>query len=104
VSTRVTTLCAAVLFALALTASPAGAHTALRTSTPAAGATLRETPAPAQLVFESAIDPRTLSVRVLDDTGAAVATAVERLTPDRPDTAVIDLTLPALRQGTYALA
>ncbi|TML60167.1 MAG: hypothetical protein E6G17_10445, partial [Actinobacteria bacterium] len=74
-----------VLAAIGLGASPASAHTSLVSSTPADRSVLPQAPGKISLGFANAVDPRLVSIGVVDTAGAHHPGA-KRLTPDRPDT------------------
>src|SRR5439155_11360009 len=91
-----------VLAAIGLGASPASAHTSLVSSTPADRSVLPQAPGKISLGFANAVDPRLVSIGVVDTAGAHHPGA-RRLTPDRPDTKSVEFSLPALRSGTYGV-
>src|SRR5436309_842339 len=89
-----------VLTAIGLGASPASAHTSLVSSTPADRSVLPQAPGRIRLDFANAVDPRLVSVEVVDTAGGHHPGA-RRVTPDRPDTKTVEFSLPALGRGTY---
>jgi copper transport protein len=87
---------------LAVAARGAGAHALLRSSDPAAGASLAQPPRALLLTFTEAPDPALSSVRVLDAGGRAVEAGRAGAVPGRP----LELRAPVdrLADGTYTVS
>ncbi|MER6564684.1 copper resistance protein CopC [Streptomyces sp. NPDC001093] len=88
---------------LLVTAAPASAHAALRTTDPADGGLLRTAPRHVTLTFSESVGLLTDSFRVYDPAGHRLTTGPAEHAPGRPDTARVSL--PAqLATGTYTVA
>lgn len=79
-------------------AAPVGAHTSLDSSEPANRSTVLEPPSQLTLRFTSEVDPRTVSVRLVDAAGSVLAPP-ERVTADDGPTATVAFLLPELEPG-----
>ncbi|HJV01582.1 MAG TPA: copper homeostasis periplasmic binding protein CopC [Burkholderiaceae bacterium] len=91
-----------VAMAAATLASPyAAAHASLKSSTPAAGATVEASPGEVTLTFNEKIEPAFSSVTVADGQGKNVATGKAMVDASNP--AVLRLAVPALATGTYTV-
>lgn len=88
---------------IALSSSPAAAHTRLVETMPANRTIGAEPPERLTLVFAEAVDPRTVQLDVIGTDGEPVA-APQLLTPTGEDQAVIEFALPALDDGVYGLS
>ena len=88
---------------VALTSSPAAAHTRLLDTVPANRTIADEPPERLTLIFAEAVDPRTVQLDVIAVGGETVPGAA-LLTPPGEDQAVIEFALPALESGIYGLS
>ena len=85
---------------LVTAALPASAHTSLAGSTPANLSRLDSPPASLRLEFTDPVDPRTVTVRILDTDGTVYPGT--RLATDSNEKATeLEFTLPELPEGTY---
>ncbi|QGZ42369.1 hypothetical protein IP92_04107 [Pseudoduganella flava] len=84
-----------------LASSAAGAHAVLKSSDPAAGATLAAPPAQVALTFNEALEPAFSSVTVLDAAGKSAVAGKARVDAAQP--AIVRLETPALRSGAYTV-
>ncbi|MBA5605571.1 copper homeostasis periplasmic binding protein CopC [Duganella sp. FT3S] len=88
--------------AAATLASPyAAAHASLKSSNPAAGATVDAAPNEVALTFSEKVEPAFSSITVTDGQGKTVAT--DKAKPDTANPAILRLTVPALASGTYTV-
>lgn len=88
--------------AAAVVASPfASAHASLKSSTPAADATVTAPPAEVTLTFNEKIEPAFSSVTVADGQGKNVA--ADKAKVDGANPAMLRLAVPALVAGTYTV-
>jgi putative copper export protein/methionine-rich copper-binding protein CopC len=88
---------------VALTSSPAAAHTRLIETIPANRTIAAEPPERLTLVFAEAVDPRTVQLDIIATDGEIVGGAL-LLTPLGSDQAVIDFALPVLPDGIFGLS
>ncbi len=88
---------------VALTSSPAAAHTRLIETVPANRTIGAEPPGQLTLVFAEAVDPRTVQLDIIAADGSVVDGGI-LLTPLGADQAIIDFALPALPEGIYGLS
>lgn len=96
------TLVATSALSAAMLASPfAAAHASLKSSTPAADATVTAVPAEVTLTFNEKIEPAFSSIAIADGHGKSVATDKARVDATNP--AMLRLTVPALAAGTYTV-
>lgn len=94
---------AATVVAAAVMASPgAWAHATLKSSSPAAGATVNATPKEIALTFNEKVEQAFSNITVADDAGKEVAT--EKAKVDEANPTILRLTLPSLSAGTYSVA
>ena len=89
--------------AVALTSSPAAAHTRLIETIPANRTLAAEAPERLTLIFAEAVDPRTVQLDVIGVDGESVA-GPELLTPVGADQSIIEFALPPLSDGVYGLS
>ncbi|HET8571824.1 MAG TPA: copper resistance protein CopC [Candidatus Limnocylindria bacterium] len=80
----------------------ASAHAELVSSTPAANASLRESPAQLSMTFTEPVDPTTASVQLLDENQAAVNGLGQVQAPGDATTATV--ALPKLDPGVYTVS
>ena len=94
----------AVVAILAAAASPAtvSAHALLRSSTPAAGATLGSPPDAVTLTFSETPDPRLTSIKVLDIGGTDRVTGPVATVTEQTATVTVPITLPG--DGAYTVS
>lgn len=94
-----TLLCGSALaFALA-SVPPALAHAFLDRATPAVGSSVHGSPAQVKLWFTQQLEPAFSTVQVLDASGKRVDKADAHV--DSGDAALLVVTLPSLKPGTY---
>jgi methionine-rich copper-binding protein CopC len=91
---------ALVAFVVLCFAGSAQAHTHLKTSSPAAGATLATTPTEIRLQFHEAIEASVSHVSVETNAGQAVADGAAARDPSDKTTLVLQLAEP-LKPGAY---
>lgn len=80
-------------------AAGAGAHAFLDRADPRVGSTVRTPPAEVRLWFTESLEPAFSSVRVVDEAGQRVDKGDSHLDPSNP--ALLRISLPSLRPGTY---
>nr|WP_315249487.1 copper homeostasis periplasmic binding protein CopC [uncultured Duganella sp.] len=96
------TIIAATAVAVATLASPiASAHASLKSSNPAAGATLDAAPKEIALTFNEKVEQAFSSISVADGQGKEVA--AEKAKVDAANPAILRLDVPALSSGTYTV-
>ncbi len=95
----------AALLAAAVTlggATAVQAHALLRSSSPAAGAVLPQSPRAVTITFTEPPDPRLSTLRVLDQHGRQVATGPTRAVAGQP--LQLEISLPKLPPGVYTVS
>jgi methionine-rich copper-binding protein CopC len=95
------TIAATVIVAAALTAPLAQAHATLKSSNPAAGATVDAAPKEIALTFNEKVEQAFSTITVADGAGKAVAT--EKAKVDDANPAILRLAVPSLPGGTYTV-
>ena len=88
-----------ILFAAYACASPLHAHAFLDHAAPAVGSTVRAPPAQVRLWFTQRLEPAFSTVRVIDQSGKRVDRGDAGVDPR--DTAILQVSLPALAPGRY---
>ncbi len=81
----------AVMLALALPLSAAQAHAAYVSSTPAANAVLTATPTTVTITFAQNLDPKGLSITVVDNKATVVSTGPAQISATDPKTASVTM-------------
>ncbi|MBA5686388.1 copper homeostasis periplasmic binding protein CopC [Rugamonas apoptosis] len=88
--------------AAATLASPfAAAHASLKSSNPAAGATVDASPNEVTLTFNEKVEPAFSSITIADSQGKNVAPDKAKVDASNP--AILRLPVPALASGTYTV-
>jgi copper resistance protein C len=91
---------AALTLGLCLASAPAFAHAHLKSSTPAANATVATAPGELDLTFSEGVNPKFTGVKVTGPGKAAVATGAATLGTGGDTTLVVPVSAP-LTAGTY---
>lgn len=93
---------AATVVAAAVLASPVAlAHATLKSSNPAAGATVDAAPKEIALTFNEKVEQAFSNITVADGAGKEVAT--EKAKVDEVNPAILHLALPSLSAGAYTV-
>ena len=92
---------AATAIAAALATPLAQAHATLKSSNPAAGATVDAAPKEIALTFNEKVEQAFSTITVADGAGKAVAT--EKAKVDEANPAILRLAVPSLSAGTYTV-
>jgi methionine-rich copper-binding protein CopC len=96
------TIAATVIVAAALTAPLAQAHATLKSSNPAASATVDAAPKEIALTFNEKVEQAFSTITVADGAGKEVAT--EKAKVDEANPAILRLAVPSLSAGTYTVS
>lgn len=92
----------ALAAALTLAAGPALAHAHLKSSVPAAGATVAAAPSELDLSFSEGVNPKFTGLTLTGPAGAAAPTGAAKLGPGGDTTLVVPVTGP-LAAGAYTV-
>lgn len=103
VTRRIATLLTLAAVLVIWFAVPAWAHTSLQSSTPENLSRLDSAPSTLRMEFTDPVDPRTVSVGILDVDGRSY-TDPERSTTTGTPTTSVEFALPELPEGTYGIS
>jgi len=95
------TIAAMTVAVAALVAPLAQAHATLKSSNPAAGATVDAAPKEIALTFNEKVEQAFSNITVADGAGKEVVTEKARV--DEANPAILRLTVPSLSAGTYTV-
>lgn len=97
-----TIILAASMGAAALASPIASAHASLKSSNPAAGATVATAPKEISLTFNEKVEEAFSAVTLVDGAGKRVATSKAKADAGNP--AILHVQVPPLRAGAYAVS
>jgi copper resistance protein C len=91
--------CMVIFLILVAASARLEAHAFLKDANPGVGSTIQTSPSEVRIRFTENIEPAVSSIQVFDASGKEVDK--HDLHPDRSDHALLHISLPRLRAGTY---